>query len=72
MAADKATLEARRDALLARRQDGVLTVEYADKRITYRSDTEMSAALADLDRRIAAFDRPAVTDIRISSSKGLR
>lgn len=70
--ADRATLEARLDALLAIRDQGVLTVEYGDKRVTYRSDAELARAIADLERRLAAHDRPAVTDILIRSTKGLR
>lgn len=44
---------ARRDALLAARYRGVRTVEYDGKRITYATDAEMAAALADLEKRIA-------------------
>ncbi len=41
-----------------------------DKRVTYASDGEMAAALADLNRQIAgATDRISV--VRIQSSKGL-
>lgn len=68
--ADLAQLTAWRDALMAARYRGVRTVEYDDKRITYASDGEMAAALADLNRQIAgATDRISV--VRIQSSKGL-
>jgi hypothetical protein len=70
--ADRATLEARLEALLQVRDQGVLTVEFGDKRITYRSGAELAQAIADLERRIAQHDRPAVTDILIASTKGLR
>jgi hypothetical protein len=70
--ADRATLEGRLDALLAIRDQGVLTVEFNGRRITYRSGDELAAAIADLERRIAAYDRPAITDILIRSTKGLR
>lgn len=39
-----------RDALMAARYRGVRTVEYDGKRVTYATDGEMAAALADLDR----------------------
>jgi len=63
-------LTAWRDALMAARYQGVRTVEYDGKRVTYASDAEMAAALADLNRQIAgATDRISV--VRIQSSKGL-
>ncbi|NWG23491.1 MAG: hypothetical protein HXY30_03585 [Pseudorhodoplanes sp.] len=68
--ADIADLEAMREALLAARFAGVRTVEYDGRRVTYASDAEMAAALADLDRRIAAASAPRVSQVRISSSKG--
>ena len=68
--ADLAQLTAWRDALMAARYRGVRTVEYDSKRVTYASDGEMAAALADLNRQIAgATDRILV--VRIQSSKGL-
>ncbi|PPB79357.1 hypothetical protein LV82_02975, partial [Albidovulum inexpectatum] len=58
------------DALMAARYRGVRTVEYDGKRVTYASDGEMAAALADLNGQIAgATDRISV--VRIQSSKGL-
>lgn len=68
--ADLAQLTAWRDALMAARYRGVHTVEYDGKRVTYASDGEMAAALADLNRQIAgATERISV--VRIQSSKGL-
>ena len=34
---------------------GVRTVEYGEKRVTYASEAEMAAALADLDRRLTVL-----------------
>jgi hypothetical protein len=59
-----------RDALMAARYRGVRTVEHDGKRVTYASDAEMAAALADLERRIAAAQSGRVSQVRISSSKG--
>jgi hypothetical protein len=67
---DVADLEAMREALLAARFAGVRTVEYEGRRITYATDAEMAAGLADLDRRIGAATAPRVSQVRISSSKG--
>jgi hypothetical protein len=46
-------LAAQRDALLAARYRGVRTVEIDGRRVTYATDSEMAAAIADLERRIA-------------------
>ncbi|MBK5927228.1 phage head-tail joining protein [Rhodobaculum claviforme] len=59
-----------RDALMAARYRGVRTVEYDGKRVTYASDGEMAAALADLNRKIAGAEG-RVSVVRIQSSKGL-
>lgn len=68
--ADLAQLTAWRDALMAARYRGVRTVEHSGTRVTYASESEMAAALADLNRQIAgAAGRVSV--VRIQSSKGL-
>lgn len=68
--ADLAQLTVWRDALMAARYQGVRTIEYDGKRVTYASDAEMAAALADLNRQITgATARIGV--VRIQSSKGL-
>jgi hypothetical protein len=41
------------------------------KRVTYGTDAEMAAALADLDRKIAAASGSHVAVVRIASSKGV-
>lgn len=63
-------LEAMREALLKARYAGVRTVEVEGRHVTYASDAEMAAALADLDRRIATASAPRINQVRISSSKG--
>jgi hypothetical protein len=67
---DLAQLTQWRDALMAARYRGARTVEHDGKRVTYATDAEMAAALADLDRRIATASAPRVSQVRISSSKG--
>ena len=69
--ADLATLTTWRDGLLSARAQGVLTVEYEGRRLTYKSDTEMAAALADLEARITATQGSRVKQISVSSTKGL-
>ena len=56
-----AELQTRRDALQRALDSGVLSVGEGDKRVIYRDAKEMSGALADLDRRIAAADNKVQT-----------
>ena len=63
---------ARRDALLASRFRGVRTVEIEGRRITYATDAEMAAAVADLERRIAdAESGKRRRIVRVAAAKGL-
>jgi hypothetical protein len=63
-------LEAMREALLKARFAGVRTVEYDGRRVTYATDAEMAAALADLDGRIATKRTRCISQVRIQSTKG--
>lgn len=66
-------LLSRRDALRRLRADGVASLKTGDSQVDYRSDAELAAALADLDRQIAAA-RPGgspVAVVRFNTSKGL-
>lgn len=68
--ADLAQLTAWHDTLMAARYQGIRTVEYDGKRVTYASDAEMVEALGNLNRQITGTTvRIAV--VRIQSSKGL-
>jgi hypothetical protein len=65
-------LNVQRDALLAARYRGVRTVESEGRRVTYATDAEMTAALTDLERRIAAAGEGGRRRrILTSASKGL-
>lgn len=67
-----AELQAQKAALEAARFGGLLTVQSEEERITYKSDAEMAAAIAAIDRQIVALSGTGrVTTVRISSSKGL-
>ena len=66
-----AQLNTWRDALLAARYQGIRTVEYENRRVTYATDAEMATALADLERRISAALTGRVSQVRIQSSKGV-
>ena len=65
-------LIAQRDALLAARYRGLRTVEIDGRRVTYATDAEIAAAIADLERRIAvAGSDGRRRRILTSASKGL-
>lgn len=64
-------LKSFRDALLKARYGGMKTVEYEGRRVSYASDAEMAAALADIERRISAAESGTVTMVRINSNKGV-
>lgn len=51
-------LKLRHDALLAARYSGTRSVSYDGKSVNYGSDAELAAAIADIERRIAALERP--------------
>ena len=65
-------MTAQRDALLAARYRGVRTVEVDGRRVTYATDAEMAAALADLERRIASAESGTLRRrVLTSATKGL-
>jgi len=72
---DVAELQAELDALRSARASGVREVEIQTganrRRVAYRTDAELAAAVADLERQIAGQAGRRVHTIRIASSKGL-
>jgi hypothetical protein len=65
-------LTTQRDALLVARYRGLRTVEIDGRRVTYATDAEMAAAIADLERRInQASSGGRRRRILTSASKGL-
>jgi len=71
MAIDTAELETLLDALIRARAQGLRSLLYEGKRVEYGSDAEMAAAIADLERRIAAASGSRTTTIAFSTSKGV-
>lgn len=65
-----ATLQEQLDALREARASGLRKVKYGEREMEYRTDEELAAAIADLERRIAQQSGAAVHTIRIYSSKG--
>jgi hypothetical protein len=58
-------------ALLAARYSGTRSVSYDGKSVTYGSDAELAAAIADIERRMALFERRAGRVLRPYSVKDL-
>lgn len=64
-------MQERLEALLEARASGIRSVKYGDSDLEYRSDSEISAAIADLERRISMASAKQVSTVYITSSKGL-
>jgi len=72
--ADLATLHARLEALEECLQSGELSVEFGDRRVTYRSIPELATTADRLRRQIATLSGGAgkpVCVIRVRTSKGV-
>ena len=71
MAISQAELEAMRDALVRSRASGTKSVTFSDgRRVDYVSDSEMAAAIADVESRINRAGGHRPTSIRPFTSKG--
>ena len=65
-------LKKARDALIANRGQPARTVEYEGKSVTFKSDAEIAAAIADLDRRIAQMEAGGrIKTVLLKTSKGV-
>jgi hypothetical protein len=64
-------LRSRHSALLAARYSGTRSASYDGKSVTYGSDAELAAAIADLERRIARVERGAGRILRPFAVKDL-
>jgi len=64
-------LKRRHSALLAARYSGTRSVSYDGKSVTYGSDAELAAAIADIERRIAKAERSAGRILRSYAVKDL-
>jgi hypothetical protein len=65
-------LQSRLDALKAQRDSAVARVSYDGRMVEYRGATEISHAIAELEREIAVIEgKKPVRQIRVYTSKGL-
>ncbi|WP_111735375.1 phage head-tail joining protein [Roseovarius amoyensis] len=64
-------LKSRHGALLAARYSGTRSVSYDGKSVNYGTDAEMAAAIADIERRIAALEAPGRRVLRPFAVKDL-
>jgi hypothetical protein len=71
MAITATELETMRDALIRARAKGAREIQMNGERIRYGSDSEMAAAIADLDTRLRTASGARPSAIKFSSSKGL-
>jgi len=68
---DAAAIRQRLETLRQKRASGVRTVRFGDDEATYKSDSEMAAAIADLERQLAAAEgRSSVQVVNIRSKRG--
>ena len=64
-------LKSHHSALLAARYSGTRSVSYDGKSVTYGSDAELAAAVSDIERRIAAVEKPGRRVLRPYAAKDL-
>jgi hypothetical protein len=64
-------LTTRHSALLAARYSGTRSVSYDGKTVTYGTDAELAAAIADIERRIATLQKTGRRVLRPFAVKDL-
>ena len=64
-------LKSRHSALLGARYSCTRSVSYDGKSVTYGSDAELAAAVSDIERRIAALEKPGRRVLRPFAVKDL-
>jgi hypothetical protein len=64
-------LKSRHSALLGARYSGTRSASYDGKTITYGTDAELAAAIADIERRIGALEKTSRRILRPYAVKDL-
>lgn len=75
---DAAAMQAQLEALRNARATGALEVSFksggeggSERKVVYRSDAQLAAAIADLERRIGAITRAPIRVTYVTHSKGV-
>lgn len=68
---DIAALESQLRELLAVRHGGARRIKFRDRETEFQSDTDLAAAISDLERRIAEAKGSSVRTVRFATSKGV-
>ncbi|MFD0933865.1 phage head-tail joining protein [Methylobacterium trifolii] len=63
-------LQAQLSKLRHLRSNGIFSVSIEGQETKFRSDAELAAAIADVERRLSIQSNGRITTIRLSSSKG--
>jgi hypothetical protein len=71
MAVTVQELQARLEDLRKVRASGLRSAGYDGHQTEYRSDAELAAAIADLERQIAGYSRQPVRMVYVNASKGI-
>jgi transposase len=71
-----ADLRSQLESLRTARASGVRSIEFrsgngSSRRVEYKDDAQMAAAIADLERQIAAIEGRRVSTIHLRTSKGI-
>lgn len=66
-----AEMQAQLDHLRDTRARGITGYTIKDRSMSFKSDSELAGAIADLERRIAAASGTPVRHIHFNSSKGI-
>ena len=66
-----AEMQTQLDVLRKARASGVRKTEYGEKSVEYKSDAEMAAAIADIERRITGASGRPIRTVYFNSTKGV-
>ena len=66
-----AEMQTQLDVLRKARASGLRKTEYGERSVEYKSDAEMAAAIADIERRITGASGRPIRTVYFNSTKGL-
>jgi hypothetical protein len=68
---DLAQLTSRLEALRAARASGLRKIKHGEREVEYRSDSELAAAIADLERQVSALTAPRIKTVVFTPKRGI-